>query len=577
MKKTIIFLLTIILSVTTTSAQIWKKKDKDIAASDSTGKDEKEKKEKKGGGFFQKVIAKVAKGGAKLGGTMTGATQLTSDLASVEPLVYYTANALPKAIGTIDMDFFNGWKTGGDFAGVMFMPKDRLFFYKIDGTVAINNQEADYQTTGVYTKFFDGSKAPKIFSVKTKEGQQSGFQVIAPANTIQLVSINHQKENCAIDMSKDFSIQLDGLPTDGNNLLKLKIVAQTMGIRTYYDLCYFKPAANVIIPGYVLKHLNGGNKSLNFKNAWLAVDDAHIFETTQNTGAFIKPFKYYSGTSAALPVSINNESDYFDGLAISQKEKFSQGEIKSEFSKPNAFNGKPFSEIKKIAVAACAIQGTTYFYDEKENKVLDSKITKEINFPQIPDEKLDHILADLYQRITKIVEEKFNLSILPAETVPATAAYKALQPYTNEDANTTTNFMRSYKGLQPMSTFVPLAAMFTGESSLFPATGANALLKIVLDLQLTYDGKPLLKPILTVELTGNKNGEERGMSVTQYFTSRMAGEGYKIKNGVNVTDEVLAAIVRTDDLVTMFSKGLSEIIAAENKNGEYAPIWNLQK
>ncbi len=565
-------------AATTGSAQLWKKKDKDDAAKDSLKTEEKkeEKKEKSGGGFFQKVISKVSKGAAKLGGAATGATKSTGDLAVVEPMVNYTANALPKEVGTIEMDFFNGWKTGGDFVAIMFMPKDRLFFYKIDGSVKIENKDADYQSTGVYTKVLEGTGGTKTFSIATAAKQQASFKVAAPSNTIKLVSINNKNENAEIDMSKDFSIQLEGLPTDGNGMLKLKIVGQTMGIRTFYDLGYFKPAANIVIPGYILKHLGTENKSVNYKNAYLAVDDAHIFETTENTGAFKKPFKYYSGTSSALPVKIINESEVFQGIEIKEKEKFSLGEMYSQFKKPNAFNGKPFAEIKKIAVSACAIQGTTYFYDEKENKMLDSKTTKEISFPQIPDDKLDAVLADMYKRITKVVEQKFNIAIMPAETVPSTPAFAALDPYTNENENTESNFMRSYKGLQPMSALVPLAAAFTGESSLFPATGANALLKIMLDLQLTYDGKPLLKPILTVELIGNKNGEERGFTVTKYFTSKIVGEGYKIKNGLNVTDEVIDNIVRLDDLLKMFSKGLDAIVEEEKKNGQYVPIWNLQ-
>ncbi|MFT3679238.1 MAG: hypothetical protein QM791_03130 [Ferruginibacter sp.] len=574
MKK--IFLLSIFFgSITTADAQFWKK-NKDEAAPDSSGT-KKEEKKSGGGGLFQKVVGKLAKGAAKLGGTMTGATKSTADLDAVAPYVFFSGNLLSKDIGTMEMDFINGWKDGGDLVGVMFMPTNRAFFYKIDGSVKIDGKDADYQSTGVYTKVFDGANASRTMEVETSSGQKAKFTLIPPKNKVKLVSINNKKENCEIDMNKDFSIQVENFSTQPGSLLKLRIVMQTIGIRSTYEVGNFKPAASITIPGYILKHINSGNKGMNFKNSYLIVDDAQMQEAKDEGGKYSTPLRYYTGTSAALPVKVVNESPILSGLTAAGEEKLALGKMKYEFTKPNAYSSKPFEQVKNVAVTSFAISGTTYYYDHSENKFLNTETTKSIDFPQIPDEKLDAILAGLYQQITTVLQEQFGATILAPEKVTSTKEYKALDRFSYDNSNTSEHFTRSYKGLQPLATIIPLATAMSGESALFAATGANALLKVKLDLQISFDNKPILKPIMTVELAGDKNGGEFGLMLTKFFTAKIEGEGYRIKSGVQVTDAVLNEIVRQDDLVAQFKKGLQEIIAKEKQNGEYVPIWNLQK
>ncbi len=67
-------------------------------------------------------------------------------------------------------DFYNGWKEGGDLLGVMLMPKDKSFFYKLDGDVIMNGVKAEYQAAGAYTKVFDGSNANKTRAVMIASG-----------------------------------------------------------------------------------------------------------------------------------------------------------------------------------------------------------------------------------------------------------------------------------------------------------------------------------------------------------------------------------------------------------------------
>jgi hypothetical protein len=130
--------------------------------------------------------------------------------------------------------------------------------------------------------------------------------------------------------------------------------------------------------------------------------------------------------------------------------------------------------------------------------------------------------------------------------------------------------------LHPLPSIVPLAATYNGEPALFATMGANALLKVTLNLQLSWDNTPQMKPILTVEMMGDKNGEETGVLLTKFFTAKITGQGYKLKKGMD-TQKILGDIVRIDDLMQMLRTGLKDLLDKEKQNGEYVPIWNLQK
>lgn len=569
----IVFLL--ILS-TGSNAQIWKKKTE--KKSDSTAvQEESTKEEKKGGGgnLFQKAIAKMSKGAAKMGGAMTGTTTSTASLESVEPMVFFNSNLVPKEVATIDQDFFNGWKEGGDFLGVMFLPKDKSFFYKIDGNVNFDGTKTEYQSTGLYTKIFGEAKQERVFEVQTSSGQKARFNLKAKKNNIHLVSVNGKTSGAEIDMSKDFTVQVKNFSTNPGALIRLQITGQTIGLRSWYDLGYFKPAATITIPGYILKHANG--KNIKFKNAYLQVSDAELMEAKDESGFYKEPLRYYSGTSSVLPIKITNEADLFEGFKINESKSFSLGKMTAEFVKGNATTSRPFAHATTVAASTFAIKGTTYYYDQKENKFLETKETKTIEFPQIPDEKLDAILERMYANISTILKDELGVKILPAETVANTKEFEDIAPFTNKDNNTEEHFSRAYRRLRPMAMIVPLATTYKGEMALFKAAGANALLKVVLNLQVSWDGKAIMQPILDVELLGEKNGGDFAIMPTKYFTAKITGEGYKIKGGKAVTDQVIEEIVRLDDLMTMLRGGIQQLKSKEKQNGEYERIWDLQK
>ncbi len=575
--KMLLLLISSTLIIHSTNAQlgIFKKKKTDTNQTPDSvaapAKEEKEeKKEKKGGNFFQKVVGKIAKGAGGVIGTKS-----TDNFSSFEPLVYFSSNLYGKEVGTMEIDFIPGWKKNSDLVTVMLMPADKLFFYKLDGSVKVDGIPADYLAAGAYSKIFEGSNNNKTLELETKNGKAK-FVLIPNKNKIKVVSFNNSKENFELDMNKDFTIQLENFSTKPGAMVKIRVSATILGLRGLYDIGSFKPAASITIPGYILKHINTTNKGMSFKNCYLVIDDVELKEANDEGGKYKTPIKYLAGNSFAIPVKVTNDASTYFGFTVKAEEKLPLGKINYEFVKQNAFFARPTEQAKKIAVTTFAITGTTYYYNEKEDKLMQTRTEKELIFPQIPDATLNDILEKMYPQLTKVFQEELGAAFIAPEAVTGTKDYQSLDRYSYNDANTEENFSKSYKGLHPLPTTVPLAATYNGEPALFAATGANALLKVTLNLQLSWDNVPQMKPILTVEMLGDKNGGETGVLLTKFFTAKITGQGYKLKKGMD-TQKILGDIVRQDDLMQMLRAGLKDLLAKEKQNGEYGPIWELQK
>ena len=374
------------------------------------------------------------------------------------------------------------------------MPADKLFFYKLDGSVKIDGAAADYLAAGSYSKIFKGSNNNKTSELETRIGKAK-FVLTPNKNKIKVVSFNNTKDNFKLDMNKDFSIQLENFSTRPGAMIKIKVAATTPDLRGLYDIGSFKPAASITIPGYILKHINTPNKGMSFKNCYLVIDYVELKEATDEGGKYKTPVKYLAGNSFAIPVKVTNDASAYFGFTARAEEKLPLGKINHEFVKQNAFFARPTEQAKKIAVTTFAITGTTYYYNEKEDKLMQTRTDKELTFPQIPDATLNDILEKMYPQVTKKFQEELGATFMSPEAVTATKDYRSLDRYSYSDENTEENFSKSYKGLHPLPSTVLLAATFNGGPALFSATGTNALLKVTLNLQVSWDNVPQMKPI----------------------------------------------------------------------------------
>nr|QST87850.1 hypothetical protein [uncultured organism] len=357
----------------------------------------------------------------------------------------------------------------------------------------------------------------------------------------------------------------------------ISLAINTLGIKSFYQVGYFAPAAKIVIPPAYFRNINiapGNTKVIgfNYKGSFFQVERSTIDQATDVSGVFPTVEygnMYYDGKflTVSTPPEINI------GLTAKGTENFTNGPVTYEFYKPNAYISRSSDQLKAIGITSFAVRGTTYYYSQTTNDLLGRTTTKEATFPQFPNEVWDGILEKLYTGLIPIIQSEFNVTVLPVEKVTSTAAYKSLEAYAKDDVNTKVEFSTAYKDTKVISTFIPITDAYgpnNTDSRLMKESGANALLKVTLDVRLTFDDKKSsMVPVLGIEL----NGEQNGPTSTKYFTATITGEGVPYTE--NITPKVLEEIiVRKSDLLATFTKGLKELIKQEAANPDYKTIWS---
>ena len=98
----------------------------------------------------------------------------TDRLDNIELAGGLTSNLMPKSMGLALMDLISGWKDGYDMLTIVLLPKDRLFMYKLDGSIKIDGTSAKHETSGLYsavlppTQFFSADITGKGYSIPKK-------------------------------------------------------------------------------------------------------------------------------------------------------------------------------------------------------------------------------------------------------------------------------------------------------------------------------------------------------------------------------------------------------------------------
>ena len=144
--------------------------------------------------------------------------------------------------------------------------------------------------------------------------------------------------------------------------------------------------------------------------------------------------------------------------------------------------------------------------------------------------------------------------------------------------NTADQFLSVYKNLHPIKPLTSNSMRVFGENALLKETGADALLKVSIALQLSYDGKPAMTPLLTIEMDGVSNGAFRSfVGNTKYFSITVKGAPYIIKKGKTIDKEELAKVVQASNLATAYKNALSSLKEKEAAIGDYETVWKLQQ
>jgi hypothetical protein len=554
-------------------AQFWKKEKTE------TGKEESKEESKKSGNIFQKAMSKVTKMVGNLAAELGGSVAETPSLENVDVLASVGTNIFPKDLGLATNDFLKGdWIDNGDFTMLMLSSPNGFQFFKYAGIIKLNGKELKHQSFGIHTAVEAPNSGNKKISFEKNGVEEGSFTVPPPIKNIQLLSINGAKSNVSIDLTKDVVLELANYSSGLDALIRVDIVTSVIGMRALTMAAYVKPAPKVVIPAAAFRNIETQNKGTGFKNSYLMVSDQQLVKSVAQSGVFKEPVIAVTGSNAGMWVNVTNSPEISKGIVFSENEKVNGTEMEVSAKKLNAAYAMPLSFAKKIAVASMSIQGTTQLYESKTNNWTKTETTKSIDFPQIPDEWLQEILSGMYSQFTNATAEVTGGQFLPETAIPSAPSYELVQDFFKDEMNTADQFLTVYKKLNPIKPLTSNSMRVFGENALLKETGADALLKVSIALQLSYDGKPAMTPFLTIEMDGVSNGGFRSfVGNTKYFSMTIKGAPYIIKKGKTLDKEELAKVVQTSNLAAAYKKALSTLKEKEAAIGDYETVWKLQQ
>lgn len=519
------------------------------------------------------ILLKVAKG---VGGLTT---EKLSTLDDVVATVGMGTNLHPVELGTVSQSLFSGWKTGGDVFSVMFTRKSAFGFVKLDGEVTIDGKPMEYGLAGVYGLVTDANASPRKVEVTMKSGQKASFLIEPPKERLKLLSINGKKDGeIALDLTQDVTLELEIPAGLENKLIKATIAITQIGLKEHSDVCYIRAASKVVIPAGAFRNIGLAPASTalySFKNTFFSVAIEDTAAAKDVTGP-LASIKYNTFNSDGKFVSVAKEPKINTGLVYKGEDK--DLEVKYDYFKPGAFFSRPFSQVKTVALKSFSIRGTTYSQSTStsETSTTITTTTTTLKFPEQPDAVWDALLEKLYPDFIAVIQSELDCTVLPVENVTGAEAYKSIADLAKDDVNTKVQFTRGFRNTKVVSAFMPITDGYGAngvDEKLMAQTGANSLLSMTIDLEISTDGKLVLMiPKFAIQLYGKTNGPNLP---TKYFNGSIQSiTGVSFNQ--NITQAELEKIVRKDVMVAALRKGLQDLKAKEKANGDYGPVWALQ-
>jgi hypothetical protein len=551
--------------------------------------------------FSQKLLTKLI---AKTAGSTTPSAPVVSKLSEVTPTIGYSSNLHPVELGTVSQSFFEGWKTGGDLIFVLLNNNNNLPSSKVDGTVTIDGKPAMFSSAGMYYIVADPSNTPKKIELTTSSGEKSSFNIEPNKKQFKIKTINGLSEEIVLDLTKDVEIELDDTNIPENTLLRVSIAINQVGIKSTYDVCNIKKGSKITVPAAAFRNINI-QRDGKYKKSFISVgiDDNVVATTIEGN---YKTIYYISNYSDGKMVNIKTEPKLNLGLTAKGKE----GQIEYEISKPNASSSRPFSHIKKLGITSFSMSGKTFV--QQSVIVQDKDVTKglaqttkttTVTFPKQSDEVWNAVLTKMLPEITKSLQTNLQASVISIDDMTKQASFKKLNNFT-PNTNTDKEFVKGIGATKQLNylTHIESYGVNSLQEQVMKDAGADALCKVNLELILSSDKeKAMITPKLTYEITGKINGlltntkyvsgtisgtpiESDLIGLTIEFASSGDGKPFSKDNiktysspATSISADQLEKLIRSSEIMTVFSKSLKQIMEEEKLNGDYEIVWDLQK
>ncbi|MCG3165934.1 MAG: hypothetical protein POELPBGB_01709 [Bacteroidia bacterium] len=493
--------------------------------------------------------------------------------------------------------------TEGDNAiSLSFFKNGGTGLYKLKGEVFCDGKPMEYLGVGSYVIAF---KEPwigtKKITIKTETGDEAEF-IVGPIPDIEINSVNNDKILPIIDLAEDMTMEYTNPEGTEGTEVNVGLLTDIMGVRAFNNFANF-PAKNnkVTIPKEAFSNLtisgamNAGqvNKGAN----WLCAERVKKTEKSA-LGPEQKPGDLPAVTImqksySTWPVIVKGKQE--DGILtqLNFSGKFNEDKIGFEVHKPNAQTGIPFSRASKFGLISLTLKGSLYHKETNTSSsswtVGNTRYTQTtttttiLEFPQLPDEHWDNMLATFYQKLTPVFKNKFNVDFVDVEKVTAASGYNTL--FSDDEINTYTKIARTYKNTKRSNPrrlgefFKTLSSSQSSETpmnKMMRELGVDGLVSAEIDLQIGADenNHVVLLPRINFsirgidETKGNRNGTYAEGTIN--FRKGIPFNGDIVRADVNS----LAKVCNVDQMVACLEYVLTNLQAKEVAMG-YDKIWSI--
>ena len=536
------------------------------------------------------LLVSLALSGCVSVGNMTAKllTAKTADLSNASVQVRFIRNLYQTEAQTTEVKHVSAiWQPGANVAVINFLKREGIGMYEIDGTVKLNGELLTHLGSGAYGKVLPADElSAQTFTIDTATGKHFEFTV-EPLPEIAIRSINGQSEGATVDLGKSLELELENPSGTENTTIGLKLLANAVGTRAFYEVGIFKSTDKLSMPATVFASSSVPNVKFGFNKG------VNYLQVERSTSRLVE----MEGVGAAqvisqswdtAPVQVTGEPNYFTHITAEGEAGAENSPIAYSLRKPNAATGRPFSTAKKFALASLSVRGTLYQQKESTSSTTTGNIktttttTETWQFPPLPTAFWDQLLENINADIQNLMQERYGIQFIPVGQVVASGEYAKLEEIDQESSDV--KIKRSYKGTknlvptsisgllgQVSSTF----AADRPEARLIRELGVDGLVAITLDLDLPTDtDKVTLRPRMGIRITGPPTSHTAGQAV--YLEGGISSDkGVTFNESELENINALNRIVRKEELMAALVQAINELEAQEKELG-YDLIWALK-
>lgn len=517
-------------------------------------------------------------------------TETTGDLTPTALQVMFIRGTEPVEADTATIAALGAkdWRSNGNAIAVSVFKRAGIGFVRIDGDVKIDGKVATYWGNGSYGVWVDKVE-DRAYPVQILPSKSPALALqVRPPTGLRVVKVNGLAEGGIVDQAKPLELELELDPASQGKLLRVAMLKRiSLGLRDFQDLTITRAAPKVTVPAAAFRH------SLNPILGFIEGDNfllVEAFDVTRVTPKGIGAAQIIATARSVVPVKVQGSAEAVLTARAEGKVEVGPTPIAFALQCDAAITSPPVRSKSKVAIASIVVRGTLYKQEseESQSKSVEHKdgalwevtrtyrATTTWQFPQLSDAQWDATLRTLHDQVAAAVQAMGHEVVSIDKAVQA-HSYSTLEAV--EDTNTDVRVSRSLAGSRPQiatslsglwkqagTTF----ASDTPSARIMREIGADALLDVILDLEVgDMDGKIVLRPKMTVRMTGAPNGYHLS---SVYFGGQLVGGGGSPATETVSSPEALDRMTRVRDLGMAFARAL-EALAAKQAPLGYEAIW----